>query len=268
MSLAIVRDSLRATPRPRLLWLAEFVLNPVLFAAFWLWLLVPESGVGSLLLSFTLAALIAIAFLVLLGATLSWYTDHHAGENPTLRSAFGKGLRHFVWLGIWGFFPIAILLLLSWAESYQYQLPAYVRSLLPMGIRAQVSEAQLLWLYLFILAALFWVVTLGAWLPPAAQLAARGFRGFGREGFRAWGRSMRSLQYWLLVAATVLLGVWLPMLLMAWKLKQGTTFGVEMTSLAGRLALAYVLALCAWMLLASAVGRAGASAALKRDTTA
>ena len=268
MSLAIVRDALRATPRPSLLWLAEFVLNPMLFALFWFWLLIPESGVGQLLLSFTLAALIAVGFLALLGATLSWYTGYHAGAAPTVRSAFGKGLRHFVWLAIWGFMPLAVCRIIEWAESYQYQLPTYLRSVLPMAIRAHVSEAQLLWLYLFFLAVLFWVVTLAIWLPPAAQLAARGFRGFGREGFRAWGRSLRSLQYWLLVAFTMLLGVWLPMLLMDWKLKQGTTFSVEMTSLIGRLALAYVLALCAWMLLASAVGRAGAPVAAKRDTAA
>jgi len=261
MSLTIVRDSLRATPRPRLLWLAEFVLNPLFFALFWFWLLVPESGVGSLLLSFTLAALIAIGFLTLLGATLSWYADHHAGETPTLRSAFGKGLRHFIWLGIWGFFPVAVCMVLSWAEDYQYQLPTYLRSMMPMATRAHISEAQLLWLYLFILAVLFWVVTLGVWLPVAAQLAARGFRGFGREGFRAWGRSLRSLQYWLLVSFTVLLGVWLPRWLMEPNLKQGTAFNVELSSMLGRLALAFVLALCAWMLLASAVGRAAAPVA-------
>lgn len=268
MSLTIVRDSLRATPRPRLLWLAEFGMNPVFFGLFWFWLLIPESGAGSLLLSFTLAAVIGVGFLVLLGATLSWYADHHAGESPTVRSAFGKGLRHFVWLAIWGLVPLAVCRMIQWAESYQYQLPTYLRSILPAGMRAHVSEEQLLWLYQFILAVLFWVVTLAAWLPPAAQLAARGFRGFGREGFRAWGRSLRSLQYWLLVVVSVLAGVWLPMLLMDWKLKQGTTFGVEMTSLVGRLALAYLLALCAWMLLASAVGRAGAPAPGKRDTAA
>src|SRR6185436_6272025 len=157
---------------------------------------------------------LVVGFLALFGATLSWYLDHHSGAAPTFRGAFGKGLRHFVWLAIWALVPLAVCRIIEWAEGYQYQLPTYLRSLLPAGMRAHISEAQLLWLYLFILAVLFWVVTLAVWLPPAAQLAARGFRGFGREGFRAWGRSLRSLQYWLIVIVTVLLGVWLPMLLM------------------------------------------------------
>src|SRR5205085_11084318 len=117
------------------------------------------------------------------------------------------------------------------------------------------------------IAVLFWVVTPAVWLPPAGQLAAGGFRGWGRDGFRAWGRSLRSLQYWLLVIACALLGVWLPEMIMEWKLKQSTTFDVELSSLIGRLAFAYVLALSAWMLLASAIGRAAAPVA-KRDTAA
>ena len=267
MSLALVRDSLRATPRPRLLWLAEFILNPLFFGLAVVWLNLPETA-GGLVLSVVLGIVIGVGFLALLGATLSWFVDHHAGGTPTLRTAFGKGLRHFFWLGIWGMFPLAVCIVLHWAESYQYQVPTYVRSMLPAGMRAHVSEAALLWLFLFIIAALFWVVTLAIWLPPAAQLAARGFRGFGREGFRAWGRSLGSLQYWLLTIICALLGVWLPTLLTDWMPKEGTPLNVEMTSMIGRFALAYVLALCAWMLLASTVGRAAAGAVtVKRGTT-
>ena len=258
MKLALIRDSLRITPRPRLLWVAEFVLNPLLFAGFWLWLLLPEASVFQLLLGLFLIGLVGVVFLALVGATLSCYGELHAGGAPTLRSSFGKGLRHFPWLAIWGLVLVAGYLVVDWAEGYQYQLPTYLRSLLPAALRARLTEERLLWLFLFLLGVVFWVILPALWLPPAAQLAARGFRGFGREGFRAWVRSLKSLQYWLTLALAALIGVYAPIKLMDWTPKQGTSLNLQMTSMVVRLVVAYVLALFAWMWAASAVGRAGA----------
>ena len=256
--LALTRDALRATPRPRLLWLAEFVGNPLLFLCFWLWLLIPEASGAQLTGSVVIATLIGIAFLTLAGATLAWYVDYHAGETPTLRSVFAKGLKHFLWIAIWGLAALAVLKVVAWAGGYEYQLPTYLRSKMSQGMRAHITEEGLHTTFNWVLAIVSWVLLPALWLPPAAQLAARGLRGFAREGFRAWGRSLVSWQYWVLVAVCAFVGVWVPARLMDWIPKDGSSLTAETWSMVVRLLLSYLLALFAWMLLASTVGRAGA----------
>lgn len=265
MRLALIRESLRTAFRPRLLWLAEFLLNPAFALLAMAWLQLPETA-GGLALTVVLGLAIGVGFLTLAGATLAWFTDEHAGAAPTLRGSFAKGLRHCWLLAIWAMAALAWCRVVDWAESYQYQLPNYVRSMMPAGMRGAVSEPMLLWLFLFVLGVASWVVMPAAWLPAAAQLAARGFRGFGREGFRAWGRALKSGQYWVTVALCALLGVWLPKLLLGLRPEEpvagaAPAVAAQMASLVVRLLAAYVLALCAWMWVASATGRAGAKAA-------
>lgn len=265
MKLALMRDSLRSTFKPRGLWLAEFFGNPLIVLLALVWLQLPETGFG-LALTVLLGTVIVVAFLALAGATLAWFADHHAGESATLRGAFAKGLRNFWLLGIWGMAALAWCHVIDWAEGYRYQFPTYVRSELPMWLRVHVSEAQLLWIFLAVLAAAFWVAMPAVGLPPAAQLAARGFRGFGREGFRAWGRSIKSWQYWVAIALAAVVGVWLPTLLIALRpmerlttpTVQASSLSWQMTSLVLRMLAAYALALLAWMWVASATGRAAA----------
>lgn len=256
----LLRDSLRSTFRPRALWLAEFFGNPLLAALALLWLQLPETA-GGLIATVVLGLVIGVGFLALAGATLAWFADHHAGETPTLRGSFGKGLRNFWLLAVWGCLLLAACYFVEWLEGYRYQFPTYLRSELPMWLRAHVTEAQLLWLFLFVLAALFWVVMPAVWLPPAAQLAARGFRGFGREGFRAWWGSLKRWQYWLIVTLAAVLGVWVPSLLLGLRPQETVnqppaSLGMQITSLALRLLAGYLLALFAWMWVASATGRA------------
>jgi len=266
MKLAIIRDSLRATPRPWAVWLLEFFGNPALAGLFLLWLQLPESGVGQLLVTILVALVLVVLFLVIAGITLSWFVDYHAGNAPTFKGALGHGLRHFVWIGIWGLAAVAVWEVVHWAESYQYQFPNYFRSMLPAGMRGHLSEETVLWLFLAVLNVIFWVVLPALWLPPAAQLAARGFRGFGRDGFRAWGRSLKSLQYWLLIALGGVVGVWLPTLLLDRTPDPKATLGALMTSLILRMVVAYLLALSAWMMVASSVGRAAVlDGAVKRS---
>jgi hypothetical protein len=258
MKLALIRDSLRATPRPRMLWLAEFVGNPLFLLLAVLWLQLPETA-GGLTLTVLLGLVIAVGFLVLAGATLAWFAGYHAGATPTVRGAFGKGWRHFWLLGIWALVPLAVCRVLAWAEGYQYQLPNFLRSMMPAGMRGVLTENVMLWLFEFVLAVAFWVVLPAFWLPAAARLASHGL-GFGREGFRSWGRSLRRLQYWLVLGLAALIGVGLPQFLLDVTPKAGPSprFGAEMTSLVLRVLLAYLLALFAWMWAASATGRAGA----------
>jgi hypothetical protein len=270
MKLALVGDSLRATFRPWSLWLAEFLLNPVFALLAVVWLQLPETA-GGLTLTVLLGLVIVVGSLTLAGATLAWFVEHHEGGAPTLRGAFGKGLRHFWLLGIWGLVMLVGCHVVEWMRGYEYQFPNYVRSMMPAGMRNVFSEQMVHSLYLWKLAFLFWVILPALWLPPAAQLAAQGFRGFGRDGFRAWGRSLKSWQYWLMVALCALVGVWMPMLLMGMAPTESINpppppLSTQMMSLIFRLAISYALALFGWMWVASATGRAGTVSSAQADS--
>lgn len=264
MTLDLARDSFRALPRPRLLWLAEFVGNPALVAFFLLWLLIPEATAGQLLLSLVLAAVLAGAFLVLLGATLAWFHEHHRGGGPTLRGAFRTAARHLGAVLVWSVPVFLLWCLLESLYDYRYQLPAYITSLLPATVRGWLGQDTLVTAYSAVIAILFWVIVPGLLLPLGVQAAAHGFRGFGGDGLRAWGRALRRAAYWLVLLLAAVVGVWAPGVLLGWTPKPGGALSVEMASLVGRMFLAYLLALFAWMLVASAAARAG----VQRDAAA
>ena len=257
MNLALIRDSLRATPRPWTVWLLEFFVNPALALLAVVWLQMPEGSVGQLVLSSLLALVLGVIFFTVAGTTLSWYVDHHAGNAPGFKSALRKGLRHFLWLAIWSCAALAVLSILDRLAAYQYQLPNYLRSAMPVGLRAHTTEEGLLSSFHFFIGAITWWILPALWLPPAAQLAARGFRGFGREGFRAWGRSLARWQYWFMMGMGAAVGVWLPTLLLDRAPDEKASLGALMTSLILRMVFSYLLALWGWMMVASSVGRAG-----------
>jgi hypothetical protein len=260
MKLAVIRDSLRATPRPWAVWLLEFLVNPALALLAIVWLQMPESGAGQLILSSLLALVLGVVFFTVAGTTLSWYGDHHAGNAPGFKSALGKGARHFLWIAIWALAALAVLRFVDWAEGYQYQVPNYLRSMMPAGLRAHTTEEGVLLAFNFVLGAISWWLLPVFWLPPAAQLAARGFKGFGREGFRAWWRSLKSWQYWVMVGVGAFLGVWLTSWLLNRPPNDKADLTAQLLSLVFRMILAYLLALWAWMMTASATGRAAVGA--------
>ncbi len=256
MTLALIRDSLRATPRPWAVWLLEFFVNPALALLAIVWLQMPESSVGQLILSSLLALVLLIVFFAVAGTTLSWYADYHAGNPTGFKAALGKGLRHFVWIAIWACAALALLYVLSWLADYQYQIPNYLRAKMPAGLRAHTTEEGLLSTFNFIVGAITWWILPVFWLPVAAQLAARGFRNFGREGFRAWGRSLKSWQYWVMMGLGAAIGVWLTNVILNRPPNDKADLTGQLLSLVFRFIVAYLLALWAWMMAASATGRA------------
>jgi putative effector of murein hydrolase LrgA (UPF0299 family) len=97
--------------------------------------------------------------------------------------------------------------------------------------------------YLALPAAKWWWIARWIVLPT---LLVSLFAGAAAHGWRAWrGFSIRSLA----APALVFLGVWIPMRLLAW-VPRVSSFSMEMTSFVLRAAVAYLLFVVAWLLLA------------------
>jgi hypothetical protein len=110
-----------------------------------------------------------------------------------------------------------------------------------------------------------WIVLPGLTLPFALSCAGRGFRGL--LAFGDWGRALRSLGYWLMLIVAALLGVLCLEAIMGWRLDPKTaTLAGEETSLVFRLLFAYLLAIFAWLLAASMLGRTVAGSSRQTGT--
>jgi hypothetical protein len=237
------------------LWLVQFLANPILFALFVAWLLIPVANTWHLVLNLLLALALLVSVLVLQAGTLKYFSDRQSGPVP-LWPAFRSALKHLAAIAV-----CALVFYLLWAladsmQSSQDNFSAFVRSLLPAFLRRHVALPTLDKLFAMILFAFRWILVPGLLLPFALQTAVRGFRGFGSQGRAAWKRAVSSLAYWLVLLFSSLLGVWLTEALMAWTPDfQTSTLSHEAVSLAFRLFFAYVFGLFAWILACSVVGR-------------
>jgi len=244
--------------RHRLLWLIQFVANPILFGLFAGWLLIPVARTWQVILNALLAIVIVIAVVAVHAGTMNYFSDTSRSENPELAGAFLRATRHIVAIGV-----CAAIFYLFWnfldkADSYQFQLPAYIRSILPVSIRRHLSLGLLQTTFEWMIFTARWIVLPGLVLPFLVRMADLGFSGFGRSGFSAWRKAMSSASYWLVLAGAVLVGVLATQKVMNWTPDFRTsTLRHESISLALRLPLAYLLGLFAWMLTCSLLGRLG-----------
>ena len=178
------------------------------------------------------------------------------GENESLYEVFIRGLGNVLVVALCAAVVYALLLLFGKLGSYEQSLPPYLRSLAPACIRRFASLA----LFQGVISALFfvvrWILVPGLALPLLASAAYFGFRGLGRDALRIWTRTVRSIFYWSIVIASVLLGVWVTKKIMGWTPDFRTsTLSQETVSLVIRGLLSYFLALFAWMLSCSVIGR-------------
>jgi hypothetical protein len=73
---------------------------------------------------------------------------------------------------------------------------------------------------------------------------------------RDWSKTVRSIAYWIVLAAAAVIGVWLVQLIMDWKLDPNTSsLRAEEASFVTRQLVAYLLGLFAWFLACSMLGR-------------
>ncbi len=117
--------------------------------------------------------------------------------------------------------------------------------------------ALALWLSLRLKAPVWiWIIPAILLLPLAEQVAAEGFRGMSRRAWRA--------RYFPDAAILAAAGAYLPYKLIGWH-PQLHGLALQTTSLAVRFAAAYLLAIVAWLMLASLLGRLGMGPASDRS---
>lgn len=244
--------------RSKRIWLLQLIANPLLFAAFAGWLLLPVATEAELILNGLVIILIVAAGLAFHGGTLNFYFEQSRREPVRARDSFRCAARN-----IFAIASCAGLVLLLWAlldsrEQLQFTLPLYVRSLLPGFVRRHLEPW---WLQIACDGLVFvirWVVIPGLVLPMLLQSAGAGFRAFGRVGGVAVINSAKQASYWLVLLFAALLGYVAPAALIDWTPEfTNPTLRLEALSLGARLAASYFLALASWLLVCSILGRLG-----------
>ena len=253
-----LKDAVVLAVRNWRLWLLHFAGNAAIILAFIGWLFIKEAYWWQLVFSLLLAALLVVATLVLHGGTLNYFESAHQDHAAKLLPAFRSAFRHLGALVVWFLVVHFLWHVASHLDEYSTSFPGYLRSEFPAWLRRMISEPSLESAYSFFVFLLLWVVVPGLFLPFAMFAASRGFRGL--IALRDWRRTVANLAYWIALVVAALVGVYCTGKIMGWKLDPRTaTLSAEKTSLAFRLLFAYLLAIFAWLLDCSALGRASLS---------
>lgn len=236
------------------LWLLQALINPLLFAVFVGWLLIPESRgwhLGASLLGIVI--LTATALLVHAGS-LAYFAEGEEAAPAVLRAAYRRALRNLA-----AFALCAAIMYLLWQstdrlDAYQNTLPTYVRSM-PAIMRRHLSRADVCDAHAALIFLVRWIIWPGLLLPFAAAVALSGFRGFGQGRIATW-RAIRSGWYWLTIAMAAVAGVLLSSSLLDVRpFARGASINTESASMAIRLLAAYLIAVSSWLVTCSMVGK-------------
>jgi hypothetical protein len=248
-----LRQSVAAVRRSKWVWLLQFLLNPALFALAVWWITIPEAHRWQLALSGLLALAIVVTALWLHAGTLVHFVYVHA-EEENVRTTFRAVWHTLAAFAVWAVAMAACLYYVDHWGGNRLQSAAYLRSVLPLGLRQNLSSTQVDLAAGFLFWFLFWIVVPGLFLPFGLQMAKSGFSGLGRDGWSAWGHTVRRLAYWTIIFAAAIVGVYLPEKILGWH-PQLPTLRLETASLILRGLIAWFLTTTAWVVLTSAVGR-------------
>lgn len=239
------------TPR---LWVVQLLGNVLVFAAFALWLRLPEAHWWDLLLNLIMIALVVVGAVVLQGGTLNYCQSAHADHSSLLAPEFKKALKNFFAIAVWTAVFFLLWLLVRKLGDYRYSFPGYVRSELPSWLRKHTTDAGFTDAYMITAGMLLIVGLPGLLLPGALLAASQGFRGLVQV--QEWGRRLRSLSYWVVLVVTVIPAGLVIAILLDWKLNpQTATLRGEEISLFFRLLACYLIGLFAWLSVCSMLGR-------------
>jgi hypothetical protein len=248
------KETVGAAVRNWRLWLLQFVANAAIFLTFVAWLRFPDAHWWQLVLQLFLVLLIAVAVLVLHGGTLNYFESAHEAKTASLWPAFLRALKHVGAIAVLAFLVHFFAHLIGHLDRYQQTLPGYLRSEFPAWLRRMITESALDNTYALLVFVLAWVVLPGLLLPFALFASSRGFRGL--VAFGDWRRAIANLLYWIVLVVAAVVGVGSTRQIMAWKLDpKSSTLAGEQTSLAFRLFFTYLLAIFAWLVTCSIVGR-------------
>jgi len=239
--LALLRHAL-ATLRNVKLVALHLVVNAVLLASASFWLLIPEAHVWQLFFAGLSALLMLFVFLWLHSGTLA-YAVSPVKEN--FRPSFVIKIWRLFWL-LLGIFILFWCMnrVGGWIGS-QWQIAGYLYSKAPTWMRPTAGSSSYTTALGYFFLTLYWYVLPSLLLPIiTARIAGAGFlRGL---------RVLWHWQYWLGIAATVLLGVWLTKLIVGWM--PGSTLTQQTIGMVIRFTFAYLIATAAWLLTAGVLG--------------
>lgn len=249
-----LRQSFALVLRTPRVWLVQVAGNVAILLLYAGWLRLPEAHWWELALNAIVPLLMFVGAVVLHGGTLDYYRRAQADRAALLTPALRNALRHVVAIVIWLLVFFILWNQLDWLDNRSYGITGVLRSSLPAWLRKHTTEEGLNDSFGFLIAALRWVVLPGLLLPMALLSAELGLRGLKR--FREWGRMLRSLSYWVVLAVAAIIGVAVTDALIDWKPGQETASLLqEEFSVIVRLLVAYLLALFCWLWVCSMLGR-------------
>ena len=239
--LALLRHTLAMLRNLKLLAL-HLVANAVLLISASFWLLIPEAHIWQLLFAFLSALLIVVVFLWIHSGTLAYAVDPTKGN-------FHASFAIKIWRLLWLFLGVFLLLWCmnavgGWMES-KWQTAGYLYSKSPTWLRSTSGSQSYVTALEYLLLILYWYVV------PSMVLAITAARICGASFLRGL-KMLRHWQYWLGMAVTTLIGVWVTKLILGWI--PGTTLTQQTVSMVIRLTCAYLIATAAWLLTAGALG--------------
>lgn len=228
------------------LWLLNLFANAAVLGGWYYWLLIPDAH-GWQVASSAVLALITVLFVLWLRAgTLAWFRVAEYRTQPAIGSAFRRGARHIIPLGIWAALGAFIAWIIFSAGIYTPQFSVWIRQKAGTGPSSRNVMHASDWL----LFAVVWIVFPAIWAPVATTIAATGFSG---------GHALRSLRvlrqpmYWISLCVLIALGVWVPYKLVTW-VPELTTLHQQAWSAGLRFAAAYLVLITAFILLVWMVG--------------
>ena len=233
------------TPLIRL-FLLQLVGNAALLGLGYYWLGVGESNAANLTLSAVLILALLAGAAWLHGASLAYFRSAQAGR---LRTILRNSLARLLPLVALAALTVAIYFAATYWNPVTSDRINRTASYLTLNFQTPVRPASVERAFSAIWWIVEWVLIPLLLLPAASGVAVHGWRGFAEIGSR-----FKSWSYWLMVPVLLIVTVWIPFWLMAWK-PQMSNFGTEMASLAARFGLAYLLFIAGCLLLAFIASR-------------
>jgi hypothetical protein len=223
------------------LWLIQAVGNALLFWAAFTWLGLRDSRNSQLIETALFGLLILIPWLWLQNGTMAYCADRSQG----LWAAFRKSLATLALFSA----VVVVFAILFWSLG-RLQGPLTdagqrTASWLTFHLRKPFKPPTWIRTYLAILWGVRWIVLPVLMLPLASGVARDGLRG---------SRLATSRIFWLEYLIALLLGFWIPTLLIHWvPALSGTT--AQVLSFVVRCGLAYALIITSWIAVAFFSGR-------------
>ncbi len=240
------------------LWLLHLVANAALAALAYSWLWIPDEHAWQVGFSLVLALLLVLAALLLHGGTLVALEDAHADPGAGAAAGFRRALRHLAPLLLWLVVTVLLIRLVLSFDEQAAGVAGYLHSKLPAALRARIAPDRA-WEWMSTLVSLLaWGLVPLVLLPFGMQFASRGF---GRAALRNALRGLVAWRYWVAFIVLFGLGAGVPCQLVWWLPVKGSV-GVEAASMSVRFGVAYLIAITAWLLLASVLGLASATKSL------